>query len=645
MADLTCRNWVLNHDEFPFHQSFDLIGNGLSASDIYHFQLHDLVLPDAHGSLVGQDASPRGSRHVQDPLLFASSPSNAQISHTSNAELETTSRSSIEPELPSMHGSLEEIPGAFSFYIGPTGAADVHLLNREAYDANDVARPRLSGLKYRRLGRQSSRGNNPTIFGITDLNLLENAEPRVESSTIETTWAELWNIIDPQTAWRLIKLYGRFIDPCFPIISMHQLPSCPEELSNMPLGLLAALCASALPFVMYDESLYSLLLHPPSSQQLYRLAWLDISQQFHAPSLATLQACLLLQQRLPTNAYLSDTAFSWTLISSAVAIAQTVGLHCDPSDWVSVPLWERRLRKRLWWALWIMEKWFSLTRGMPSHIHEDDFEVPELTEEDISDTLSSLHHTKTHLCQLAKITRILADIQKTYFTVRAIGRTSHDLQLSLDLARSTRAQLKEWRDSLPPEYQFAAGIPPELRLVDTLGSRNDERDMDGSGSIHLAYIVTHMTLFRALLRPLDCWRDKVLQSPTGAESLYHSAKAVIRGSIFCVKNFVEFLETLTSPQWNAFWHSWSRANFAIGGSFIVNLLHITSTSGSDGSSMHNLGFENEDRELRDWIKRWRSAIRLSASGAAGAKGLANLGLLRVETMLSRVLVAEENGKT
>ena len=64
----------------------------------------------------------------------------------------------------------------------------------------------------------------------------------------------------------------------------------------------AAVCASALPFVVYDEGLYSLLLHPPSSSKLYRICWLDICQNLHCPTLATLQTCLLLQQRLPTTA-------------------------------------------------------------------------------------------------------------------------------------------------------------------------------------------------------------------------------------------------------------------------------------------------------------------------------------------------------
>lgn len=282
-----------------------------------------------------------------------------------------------------------------------------------------------------------------------------------------------------------------------------------------------------------------------------------------------------------------------------------------------------------------MEKWICLARGMPSHLKQDDFDVPDLEPGDFNNTFSSSTQTFVHLHQLVRLTGILSDIQQTYYTVRAVSRTSNDMQLSLDLARPFRIQLNEWRQQLPLDLQFANG-----NSSNTISNGNnssdsvDQKDLDGNGSIHLSYIVTHMTLFRALLRTLDRWHEMVLEYRTQAEILYDGAKAVIKGSLLCVKEFVEFLERLTGDQWNAFWHSWSRPNFAIAGSFMVHLLHITAASTKTGDY---LAFAEEDRELRAWIGRWRRATRASAVGAAGAKGLANLSLLRVETMLSKIL--------
>lgn len=58
-----------------------------------------------------------------------------------------------------------------------------------------------------------------------------------------------------------------------------------------------------------------------------------------------------------------------------------------------------------------------------------------------------------------------------------------------------------------------------------------------------------------------------------------------------------------------------------------------------GDSSHNrssCSFDAEIRELEQWIKRWRWANRISANGAAGVKGLTNLGLFKVETLLNNL---------
>ena len=603
-----------------------------SLTDSAGFLLQDLDLPDAGPTFdsfseLSESHLFQSHEQISPSPQSSTSPSQGSDSRPRGEGGETTPPATISDAIPSVE-SLELVPDAFSFYIGPTGAADVHLLKREDFDTRNITRPRIQGLRHRRLDKEARRKDGDqdvTIFGITDEVLLRKAEPRADEEAIEGAWSELWNTITPDTAWRLIKLYARFIDPYFPILASQQLPSSSGELSNVPLALLAAMCASALPFVVHDEGLYGLLLHPPSTSRLYRICWLDIRQRLHAPTLATLQACLLLQQRLPTNAYLSDTAFAWSLMSTAVAVAQTIGLHRDPTGWSSVPRWERKLRSRLWWAVWTMERWVSLVRGMPSHINDDDFDVSDLTPEAVTDTLSSSLHTTTHLQHLVKLTRILADIQKTYYTVRTMNRTSRDLNLSLNLARIPRAQLKSWLDSLG------------LGLLQSGEEASAHHDLDGSASLQLSYIVTHITLFRALLRPLENWEDKAETYPARVEAAYGAAKAVIKGSLVCVTDFVTFLEGLRDAQWNAFWHSWSRPNFAIAGSFMVHVLHLTSTS----SGRRDFGFQEEDGELRALVKRWRVAIRVSANGAAGARGLANLGLLRVETMLGRLVASDD----
>ncbi|KAJ5272919.1 hypothetical protein N7478_008044 [Penicillium angulare] len=455
---------------------------------------------------------------------------------------------------PRVH-SLEDIPNAFSFYIGPTGVSDVHVLSNQPYDSENVSLPKVNGLRYRIVN--SSVGDNNehlsttrTVFGITDHSLIDKAQPKLGYDGIEDAWVRLWGMVDTTAAWRMVQLFARYIDPYFPIISKNQIPSSPSEIKFMPLGLLTAMCATALPFMMYDETLYTLLLHPPQAEDLYQLCWLAVSQDLHAPSLATLQACLLLQQRLPSNMYLSDTAFAWTLMSTALSVAQTIGLHRDPEGWASVPTWERNVRRRLWWGIYIMEKWVAFTRGMPSHFHDDDYDVSGLTRNDFDDCLSSqCLNTKTHIRHLAVLTNILSDIQKAFYSVKATSKTSHNLTYSLEIARPMRTRLKEWRERLT--VHLLPRFDPAIESA--AAQRVDE--LDGNGSLYLCYIVTHVALLKALLRPLGQWPGIALNDPENMEVIFKTAKAIIKGALVCVKEFVEFVEKLTGAQWNSFWHS------------------------------------------------------------------------------------------
>jgi hypothetical protein len=70
---------------------------------------------------------------------------------------------------------------------------------------------------------------------------------------------------------------------------------------------------------------------------------------------------------------------------------------------------------------------------------------------------------------------------------------------------------------------------------------------------------------------------------------------------------------------------------------MVHLLQIvTPSSPAEGQSIierSNYTFDKEYAELQDWIRRWRWATRISANGAAGVKGLTNLGFIKVETLM------------
>lgn len=165
-------------------------------------------------------------------------------------------------------------------------------------------------------------------------------------------------------------------------------PSCsiPETwaLDRTPVHLLAAVYASALPFAAHDDYLCVLNTYsPPPADRLWRMVYELVAEEIHTPHLAVLQAALLYLHKPmdESRASTADTPFVWSWVGSIVGLAESLGLHIECRMW-GVPAWEKRLRRRLWWAVYAEDKWRSLLLGRPTYIHQGEWDVSELDDAD-----------------------------------------------------------------------------------------------------------------------------------------------------------------------------------------------------------------------------------------------------------------------
>ncbi|KAF2089386.1 hypothetical protein K490DRAFT_54998 [Saccharata proteae CBS 121410] len=201
-------------------------------------------------------------------------------------------------------------------------------------------------------------------------------------------------------------------EPYFPILSRERASLDSEyQPSSFDTCLLAAIYGHALPFTIYDDQLCVEVYTPPSSDKLFNIAWQASLPKFHTPSLSVIQTLLLLLQRRPTNKLVADTPYKWALMAECVALAQALGLNIDPSDW-PLPAWEKRLRRRIAWAVYIQDKWLSFNFGRSSHIQMDDWDVRPLEKEDFGSPLSSHDDVdgSEHFLRLASLTGVVARI-------------------------------------------------------------------------------------------------------------------------------------------------------------------------------------------------------------------------------------------
>ncbi|RFU33053.1 hypothetical protein B7463_g3265, partial [Scytalidium lignicola] len=475
--------------------------------------------------------------------------------------------------------SLDLRPTSTAFLLGDTGESDPYLIKSSRFlSARDQGAATKIG--YCRIYREGYAPNDhdlsmdndkPLVFMFGQHSLHDRYEPRVEDEVLQKTRLELEDMCSDEVGIRLINLYFKYVYPYFPVLSRSQMFLSEQGMNKLirklPLSLKSVLYATGLPFMVYDDVLSTTLdLASPSAHRLYRIAWLAISHEIHTPHLSTLQACLLLLQRVNDDRYVMDSPFRWSCLAwtysgvgEEIEKEALVG-NISPVDFVCDP-----------------------DKG---HQDEDDDKL----------------HENSHFYHLVELSIILSDIIDSYFSIRASKTTASNFALTLDLAKPIRSRLQSWKESF---HAFALAQQ---------SNPGDRTRLDGNASLGLLYPVAVMILFRALLRPLETTsgshEDKLMRE-NGREAVRVGAKA-------CCVEVVQYLEEVKRGVWDAFWHSWSRAGFAIASSFMIRLL-ITSTS------------SEETEELNRLVIRWRWALR-SGGGNAG-NVLTSLGLLRLDRSL------------
>ncbi|KAG9896119.1 hypothetical protein KCU94_g10992, partial [Aureobasidium melanogenum] len=353
----------------------------------------------------------------------------------------------------------------------------------------------------------------------------------------------------------LIDLYFRNVHPSFPILQKHTFMDrhrCGDRQFHS--GLLAGMYLLALRWWHRDPVLSQ---HPkPSVYRLEELAARSLSMAMQHPKLSALQAGLLLLQRRQST--------DWGLTVQLVALAQDLGLHIDCTNW-DIPIWERRLRKRLAWALYMQDKWTALVHGRPSHIQAADWAVSTLTLDDFNEEFENADQqvvadeeseeeekSRVIFIQMIELTSIMAEVIDVFYTQRANaefekgGRNA--TRLILERAKPVQLKLKEWFSKLPAVARMDAYTPGKL---------------SSNGYLHLAYFATEISIHRRIVQSLQ-------PSSTDPYVLYICRSAAKTRLI----SAMDFVNRLKPEHLDSFWYFASATNFALINTF-GNLLRAT----------------------------------------------------------------------
>ncbi|PGH10712.1 hypothetical protein AJ79_05303 [Helicocarpus griseus UAMH5409] len=630
------------------------------------------------------DVKETDSRDLGNSSLPLSAATNLGSSQTSPVQMERSSqyalspdpytRSQSEPALyvdplidsftPSRVGSSQrsvpqtiqtiDLLNGYSYQvIGVSGELDPWLLRHSKFD--DRGFLNFHHVHIRNAGGVPLDEKVPVHFLVTDDRLYDSAKKSTTRQSSDRNIREEVNGLVPlECGQRLIALYFKFIFPVFPIISRSRLgltQTCaiPDQtvLQEMPIHLLAAIYASAQLFAKYDDYLSVLYAYSkPPTEQLWSLVLEIILSEIHTPHMSTLQAGLLYLNR-PAEDFgstVADSGMVWSLVGMFVGLATSLGLQleCRP---MGFPNWERRLRRRLWWAIYAEDKWRGLLMGRPPYIRNDEWDVTNLGDNDfltdgIFQTPETLSQQEIQCARpfqhFVRLTRIADEVQQKLYSLRAAQRLSQDFPETLEVARPLLHRLKEWYGMLPISLKQRGR--PTMAVEESLYQSN---------CLQFGYVVLEVFVFRALLRPmvLSSAPPPLLEECEDFASFVNlvnecafeipgvddgepilavdildehgAGNTVLKAAENCAAKALGIVMRMTNYNLSEFWFYWSRIGFAAISNFMMLLLVQAPT-------------KDHAVRAKRLVYLWRQTLRTQSQGCE----LMNLALVRLDGLLS-----------
>ncbi|KAJ2966919.1 hypothetical protein NQ176_g9918 [Zarea fungicola] len=319
---------------------------------------------------------------------------------------------------------------------------------------------------------------------------------------------------------KLIDLFFRIVHPSFPICQKHVfIEKYERDYREFAPPLLATVYLLAINWWNHSQELASF--PRPNTNALEKLVRSSLADSMCRPKLSTVEAALLLAQ-IPGCS-------QWTSTAQLVAMGQELGLHLDCSSW-DIPPWEKGMRKRLSWGLYLQDKWGSLIHGRPSHISPSNWAVRTLTINDFPDVdwdegnaeeKNDCETGRIIFMRFVQLTGILTEILDAFYSLVAMQKIensgSQGAQMVLAQAKPIQLKLKEWY----------AGLPACVRL-ESLSSGGPPPSRPSSvGYLHLAYFAAEITLHRRIIGSIDA-------SPTTVDPyLEHICRSAAKAHELC----------------------------------------------------------------------------------------------------------------
>ncbi|KAI8089729.1 fungal-specific transcription factor domain-containing protein [Halteromyces radiatus] len=186
--------------------------------------------------------------------------------------------------------------------------------------------------------------------------------------------------VDQHTSTRLLKIYFANVHPILPVINKIEfLKQYRDQTETYPSGeLLNAMFGAAARFVECEYLEPDRLKKVPKdtiwdvpmgwSDHFFNQAQDIVSRWTVNPTSSKIQAIVLIHNHRGNLD--SKSSACWLMGGFAIRLAQMLGLHRNCDDW-DISDSEKETRKRLWWALYVSDRFQSALQGKPLSIQDE----------------------------------------------------------------------------------------------------------------------------------------------------------------------------------------------------------------------------------------------------------------------------------
>ncbi|KAL2427591.1 hypothetical protein ABEF91_002113 [Exophiala dermatitidis] len=366
----------------------------------------------------------------------------------------------------------------------------------------------------------------------------------------------------------LVNLYFKYVHPVYCVVSkVRFLRAYKQDKHSIPASLRGVIYGLGAVYWKQDPTLKGIT-RPFEQYELFHAAQASLERELEAPNLWNLQACLLMLHEKAAGNGTFETPRTWTLSAQAVACAQMIGLHRDPTDWNIAP-WEKSLRKKLWWATYITDMWSSVSHGNPPHIYRTSYTTSNLNmedlkfDEDVPEELQDMVDITSVSFDVSTAARFLEHVGLTQILHKLLNTAFSDHSYRVGILDPERQETRLLE--IQSELDSWHSLIPQCVTMNYTPNRYSFRN---NGPLHLAYFATQVLLFRALMTPA---------SMAAKNNPHSSLRRFFDAATEQFSAFLAFMNEITPDGLRAFWGRHGRSQLILTGNFLVYLFLLSSS--------------------------------------------------------------------